>query len=162
MSARWLVFLLVLSVSLTLHVFGHSRTGTAAAQEVEQERPLPPDTMRIKADSLTFDQQSMSGTAVGDVKIFYEQATLEAGEVFLDLDDKTSYAKERVRLLQGRDVLYCEELQYHFKETARTDEYVELTDVRRRMAVRIYNSYVTWSQSGTDQWHKLSDSQGHW
>ena len=110
-----LLLLLTLSASMLLHAFGLFGSRTVAAQEIEQTQPLPPDTVRLKADSLTFDQGSMSGTAVGDVRIFYEHATLEAEEVFLDLDDKTSYARQRVRLLQGRDILHCEELHYHWE-----------------------------------------------
>ena len=110
-----LLFLLFLSVLVTLHAIDFSGTGIAEAQEGEPGRPVPQDTVRVKADSLTFDQQTMSGTAVGNVRILYEGAILEAGEVFLDLDDKTSYARQRVRLLQGRDILYCEELQYHWE-----------------------------------------------
>ena len=107
-----LLLLLVLSVSVTVQAVGLSGRGTAEAQEAEQERPVPPDTVRVKADSLTFDQQSMSGTAIGDVRILYEDAILEAEEVFLDLDDKTSYARrtgpapsgERHPLLRGAAV----------------------------------------------------------
>jgi LPS-assembly protein len=113
--AQYLIFFLFLSFSVTEHPLGFSGRGTAEAQEAEQERPVPPDTVRVKADSLTFDQRSMSGTATGGVRILYEGAILEAEEVFLDLDDKTSYARRRVRLLQGRDTLYCEELQYHWE-----------------------------------------------
>ncbi len=115
MRMRRLVFLLFLSLSMTVEAPGFSDRGTAEAQEAEQERPVPPDTVRLKADSLTFDQQSMSGTATGGVRILYEGAILEAEEVFLDLDDKTSYARQRVRLLQGKDILSCEELQYHWE-----------------------------------------------
>ena len=120
------VFLLVLSVSVTVQAVGLPCRGAAEAQEAEQERPVPPDTVRVKADSLTFDQQSMSGTATGDVRVLYEGAILEAEEVFLDLDDKTSYARRRVRLLQGRDILYCEELQYHWETQTGSLEQGEL------------------------------------
>ena len=126
MSARRLLFLLVLSLSMTLHAFCLSGGGTAEAQEGEAQRPLAQDTVRVKADELLFDQQSMSGTATGDVRILYENAILEAQEVFLDLDDKTSYARQRVRLLQGRDILYCEELQYHWETQTGSMEKGEL------------------------------------
>jgi LPS-assembly protein len=115
MRMRRLVFLLFLSVSMTVQAVGLPARGTAEAQEAEQERPVPPDTVRVNADSLTFDQPNMTATATGGVRILYEGTLLEAEEVFLDLDDKTSYARQRVRLLQGGDVLYCDELQYHWE-----------------------------------------------
>jgi len=106
-----LVFLLFLSVSMTVQAAGLSVRGSAEAQEAEQERPVPPDTVRVNADSLTFDEPDMAATATGGVRILYEGTLLEAEEVFLDLDDKTSYARQRVRLLQGGAVLYCDALQ---------------------------------------------------
>ncbi len=115
MRARWLVFLLVLSALVLAHVPGLPAAGTAAAQEDVEERPLPPDTVRVEADSLSFDQQEMAGTATGDVRILYGDTVLEAEEVFLDLDDKSSYASQSVRLLQGRDILTCDRLQYHWE-----------------------------------------------
>ncbi len=115
MRMRRFVLLYVFSLFVALCGFGPFCERAANAQEADQERPLPADTVRVKADSLSFDQQNMAGTATGDVRILYGDTVLEAGEVFLDLDDKSSYASERVRLLQGRDILTCDKLQYHWE-----------------------------------------------
>lgn len=93
------------------------------AQEETRDRTLPADTVRLKADSFAFDGQAMAGTAAGDVRVLYEGTVLEAQEIFLDLDDKTSYARERVRLLQGNDILRCENLEYHWEtQTGRLEQ----------------------------------------
>ncbi len=113
MSARRLFLLLCLALLPAVRPFPCA--GAAQDPVEEQEWPLPPGTLRLNADTLTFDEKSMAGTAEGNVKIFYEGALLEAGEVFLDLDDKTSYASRRVRLLQGGDILSCERLTYHWE-----------------------------------------------
>jgi LPS-assembly protein len=109
------VLLLCLSVGVTLLALGLFGRASAEAQEGEGAQPLPADTVRLQAEELTYDTENMAGTATGNVKIFYQDATLEAGEVFIDLDDKTSYAKRRVRLLQGEDILTCEALNYHWE-----------------------------------------------
>lgn len=96
------------------------------SEEEVPERPLPEDTVRLQADSLVFDEPSRAGTATGDVRVLYQDTVLEAGEVFLDLDDKTSYARQRVRLLQGRDILKCERLEYHWETQTGSLEQGEL------------------------------------
>ena len=61
----FLLLLLFLFASVSVHAPGLSGPGTAEAQETGQERPLPADTVRVEADKLTFDQTTMAGTATG-------------------------------------------------------------------------------------------------
>lgn len=126
MRIRRFLFLLCLSVSLIVcgpRLFGPA---TARGQEGVGERPLPADTVRVEADKLTYDQTTMAGTATGKVRISYEDTVLEADEVVLDLDDKTSYASRRVRLLRGGDILRCEKLSYHWETQTGSLEQAEL------------------------------------
>jgi LPS-assembly protein len=111
MKMRCLVFLFLLPVFTTVL----SGSAGAEPQEGDQVPKVPDDSVRVEADELTYDARNLAGTASGNVRIFYQEATLEAEEVFIDLDDKTSYARERVRLLQGRDILECDALSYHWE-----------------------------------------------
>jgi LPS-assembly protein len=135
MNVRWIFVFFLASVVWGAHALSLTG-GTARAQQEEQERPLPQDTVRVKADRLSFDGQGMAATATGDVRILYEETVLEAGEVFLDLDDKSSHASRRVRLLQGSDILRCERLEYHWETQTGSLEQGELEFERTGYYIR--------------------------
>ena len=119
MSVRRILFLLI----LFLFAAAAPRRAGADAEEAEPITKLPADTVHLDTDCLIYDANAMSGTAEGNVRIRYRGTVLEADEAFIDLDDGISYAKGRVRLLQGQDILECDALSYHWEtQTGRVEK----------------------------------------
>ncbi|MEW6439704.1 MAG: LPS assembly protein LptD [bacterium] len=97
--------------------------GRALAQEGNEPdasttKPSPP--VRLEASDLTLDARTWTAVASGDVKISYEETTLNADEVFLDLEHEEAQARGRVRLLRGDDVLEADALTFRWKEETGT------------------------------------------
>lgn len=119
MSMRRVLFLLILFLLAAVC----PRSAAAGPEEAEPLTSPADDTVRLEAERFTYDAKAMSGTAEGNVRIHYQGTVLEAEEAFIDLDDRTSYAKDRVRLLQGQDVLECDAISYHWEsQTGRVDK----------------------------------------
>ncbi len=69
----------------------------------------------MKASRLTLDGMNLQVTADGDVDLSFEETTLLADEVFLDIERRESSAKGRVRLLRGDDLLLCDSINFHWE-----------------------------------------------
>jgi LPS-assembly protein len=81
----------------------------------EGEEGRAGSTFRLESSALSLDGANWQAVADGDVKLSYEGITLEAQEVFLDVERKESFAKGAVRLMHGRDVLSCDALSFQWE-----------------------------------------------
>jgi LPS-assembly protein len=73
------------------------------------------ETLRLECDVLQYDVSRGQAEARGGVQIAYEDSFMEAEEVFLDIKQRTSYSRGRVRLLHHGDILRCESLSFHWE-----------------------------------------------
>ena len=70
----------------------------------------------LESSLLTLDARTWKAAASGDVKVTYQETTLEADEVLLDLEAKEGQAEGSVRLVRGDDLLTCDSLSYRWEE----------------------------------------------
>ena len=106
-----------------LHPEGSLR---AEAEEAEKIQDPPGSLFHLESSHLMMDGANWQGTATGDVEISYQGITLQAEEVFLDLEQKESFANGSVRLMRGNDVLRCEAIEFHWETQTGSIENGEL------------------------------------
>jgi len=69
----------------------------------------------LESSRLDLDGAHWQAKATGDVKLTYEGITLDAQEVFLDIEKKESFARGSVRLTHGQDILNCDTLSFRWE-----------------------------------------------
>jgi len=109
------------------------QAGVVAA-ETGEAPPGQGSAFVLESSTLSLDGALWQATAAGDVTLTYEGTTLEADEVFLDLEKKESFAKGSVRLMHGQDILHCDALSFQWETQIgaieRADLLVESTGYR--------------------------------
>ncbi|MDP8218858.1 MAG: LPS assembly protein LptD [Candidatus Theseobacter exili] len=83
--------------------------GYTFAQEGSATLPLTCD-----ADKMDYDRENGIITGTGNVKIIYEDVTLEADKVTVVLETKDAYAEGNVRVTQGEKIITAEKMHYNF------------------------------------------------
>jgi LPS-assembly protein len=96
----------------------------------------PGSPFRLRSSSLFLNGATWQATADGDVHLAYEGTTLDADEVFLDIEKKESFARGSVRLMHGEDLLTCDTLSFQWETQVGTvengDLFVQTTGYRIR------------------------------
>ena len=85
------------------------------ADEAERIQEQDASVFQLESTHLLLDMASWQATADGDVELSYQGITMQAQEVFLDLERKESFARGSVRLMRGGDILLCESIDFHWE-----------------------------------------------
>ena len=104
MAKKFLVFIFLLGLSLSVC------SGVALSDEPAGQLPLTCD-----ADKMDYDRENGILTGTGNVKIVYEDVTLQADKVTVTLATKDAYAEGNVRVTQGEKVMTAETMHYNFE-----------------------------------------------